>query len=58
MVYKIQCTDGISPEDLKRISNEEIISKIKEIARQTYKEERQKEIEEIIKDASKKEGTI
>ena len=56
MVYKTQ--DGISPEDLKRISNEEIISKIKEIARQTYKEERQKEIEEIIKDASKKEGTI
>ena len=56
MVYKAQ--DGISSEDLKRIANEEIIQKIKDIARGVYKEEKKKEMEELIKDVAKKEGTI
>ena len=56
MDYKAQ--DGISSEDLKRIANEEIIQKIKDIARQVYKEEKKKEREELIKDVAKKEGTI
>ena len=56
MDYKAQ--DGISSEDLKRIANEEIIQKIKEIARTVYKEEKKKEREELIKDVAKKEGTI
>jgi len=56
MDYKAQ--DGISSEDLKRIANEEIIQKIKDIARGVYKEEKKKEMEELIKDVTKKEGTI
>jgi hypothetical protein len=56
MVYKTQ--DGISSEDLKRIANEQIMEKIKEIARTVYKEEKKKEREELIKDVAKKEGTI
>ena len=56
MVYKTQ--DGISNEDLKRITNDQIMEKIKEIARQVYKEEKKKEMEELIKDVTKKEGTI
>jgi len=56
MVYKAQ--DGISSEDLKRIANEQIMEKIKEIARAVYKEEKKKEMEELIKDVAKKEGTI
>ena len=55
MVYKVQ--DGISSEDLKRIANEQIMEKIKEIARDVYKEEKRKEMEELIKDVAKKEGT-
>jgi len=47
MVYKAQ--DGISSEDLKRIANEQIMEKIKEIARTVYKEENKKEMEELIK---------
>ena len=54
MVYKAQ--DGISSEDLKRIANEEIIQKIKGVARDVYKEEKKKEMEELIKDVTKKEG--
>ena len=56
MVYKAQ--DGISSEDLKRITNEQIMQKIKDIARNVYKEEKKKEREEFIKDVTKKEGTI
>ena len=56
MVYKVQ--DGISSEDLKRIANEQIMEKIKEIARTVYKEEKKKEMEELIKNVTKKEGTI
>ena len=56
MVYKAQ--DGISSEDLNRIANEQIMEKIKEIARTVYKEEKKKEMEELIKDLEKKEGTI
>jgi Na+-transporting NADH:ubiquinone oxidoreductase subunit NqrC len=56
MAYKTQ--DGISSEDLKRIANEQIMEKIKDIARQVYKEEKKKEMEELIKDVIKKEGTI
>ena len=56
MDYKAQ--DGISSEDLKRIANEEIMQKIKDIARNVYKEEKKKEMEELIKDVEKKEGTI
>ena len=56
MDYKAQ--DGISSEDLKRIANEQIMEKIKDIARQVYKEEKKKEMEELIKDVIKKEGTI
>ena len=44
--------------DLKRIANEQIMEKIKEIARDVYKEEKKKEMEELIKDVAKKEGTI
>ena len=40
MVYKAQ--DGISSEDLKRIANEQIMEKIKEIARDVNKEEKKK----------------
>ena len=56
MIYKAQ--DGISSEDLKRIAYEEIMQKIKDIARDVYKEEKKKEMEELIKDVTKKEGTI
>ena len=52
MDYKAQ--DGISSEDLKRIANEQIMEKIKDIARQVYKEEKKKEMEELIKDVIKK----
>ena len=34
------------------------MEKIKEIARTVYKEEKKKEMEELIKDLEKKEGTI
>ena len=56
MVYKAQ--DGISSEDLKRIANEQIMEKIKEIARQVYKEEEKKKIEELMEEVKKREGTI
>jgi len=50
--------DGLSPEDIKRIINSEVLEKmIKDKAKEVYDDEKEKEQEEIIKNA-RKEGTI
>ena len=51
--------DGISPEDIKRIINSEVLKKIiRDQAKEVYDEEKKKEQEEIIGNAKGKEGTI
>ena len=50
--------DGLSPEDIKRIIYSEVLEKkIKDKAKEVYDDEKEKEQEEIIKNA-RKEGTI
>tara|TARA_R100000329_G_scaffold70075_1_gene61240 strand:+ start:1289 stop:1456 length:168 start_codon:yes stop_codon:yes gene_type:complete len=50
--------DGISPEDIKRIINSEVLKKIiRDQAKEVYDEEKQKEQDEIVGNVKGKEGT-
>tara|TARA_R100001594_G_scaffold55186_2_gene88764 strand:+ start:885 stop:1070 length:186 start_codon:yes stop_codon:yes gene_type:complete len=55
MSYKTQ--DGLSEEDIKRIINNEVLEKwLKDKVKEAYKEEKEREIKEIIKEAERRDN--
>ena len=51
--------DNLTEEDIKRIINNQILEDwVKDKAKEVYKEEKEKETQEIINQANRREGTI
>ena len=55
MSYKTQ--DGLSEEDIKRIINNEVLEKwLIDKVKEVYKEEKEREIKEIIKETERRDN--